>query len=260
MTFTVIPAIDLRAGRVVRLLQGDYGRCTEYPLDPLALAQTYAAAGAEWLHGVDLDGARSGTLENLPTLRRLASSGLRLQAGGGIRSEADIECLFEAGVSRVVVGSLAIREPQRVLRWLHQYGAERITLALDTRWREGAWRLPSGGWESEEKVTLDELLPRYVAAGARHLLCTDINRDGTLAGPNFALYAWLIKQVPGLAVQVSGGVRKLADLHEAQSCGAAGVILGRALLEGRFTLAEALAVVDSTATPASEASQEPTSC
>ncbi len=260
MTFAVIPAIDLRAGRVVRLLQGDYGRCTEYPLEPLALAQAYAAAGAEWLHGVDLDGARSGTLENLPTLRRLASSGLRLQAGGGIRSEADIERLFEAGVSRVVVGSLAICKPQQVMCWLGKYGAERITLALDTRWREGAWRLSSGGWESDEKITLDELLPRYVEAGARHLLCTDIDRDGMLTGPNIELLQHLRHAAPTLQVQVSGGVRKLADLREAQSCGAAGVILGRALLEGRFTLAEALAVVDSTVMPASAAGREPTSC
>ncbi len=260
MKFAVIPAIDLRAGRVVRLLQGDYGRCTEYPLDPLALAQSYLEAGAEWLHLVDLDGARSGRPENRHILHQLTATGLRVQAGGGIRNEADIERLFEAGASRVVVGSLAICEPQRVMRWLQQYGAERITLALDTRWREGAWRLTSAGWETAEKVTLNELLPQYAEAGARHLLCTDIDRDGTLAGPNIDLYTWLVEWVPRLAVQVSGGVGKLADLREAQSCGAAAVILGRALLEGRFTLAEAVAVADSTATLASEASREPTSC
>ncbi len=246
MNFAVIPAIDLRAGRVVRLMQGDYDRCTDYPLDPLAVAQSYAKAGAEWLHLVDLDGARSGSLENLDTLRRLASCDLRLQAGGGIRGKADIERLYEVGVTRVVVGSLAIRDPEHVMRWLGEYGAERITLALDTRRHEGAWRLFSAGWEQEEQVTLDTLLPRYVNAGARHLLCTDIARDGMLTGPNFEFYTWLVEQVPGLAVQISGGVRSLADVRKARTCGAAGVILGRALLEGRASIAEALAVADPT--------------
>lgn len=242
MNFAVIPAIDLRAGRVVRLMQGDYDRCTAYPLDPLAVAQSYAEAGAEWLHLIDLDGARSGSLKNLDPLRRLASCDLRVQAGGGIRGKADIERLYEVGATRVVVGSLAIRDPEQVMRWLGEYGAERITLALDTRWHEGAWRLFSAGWEQAEQVTLDTLLPRYIDAGARHLLCTDIARDGMLTGPNFEFYAWLVEQVPGLAVQISGGVHNLADVRKARACGVAGVILGRALLEGRVSMAEALAV------------------
>lgn len=238
--FTVIPAIDLRAGRVVRLYQGDYGRQTDYPVDPLALAGDYAAAGAAWLHVVDLDGARSGNLENLEVLSSLARTGLRLQAGGGVRGEDDVKRLQACGVERVVVGSVAVREPERVIDWLRDFGAGRLTLALDTRWRDGAWRLPSAGWLRDEEVTLDELAPRYASVGARHLLCTDIDRDGTLSGPNLSLQGHLKAIAPSLAVQVSGGACSVDDVRAARDAGAAGIVLGRALLEGRFTLREAL--------------------
>ena len=238
--FTVIPAIDLREGHVVRLYQGDYDRQTRYHVEPLALARSYAAAGARWLHVVDLDGARSGHLDNLRVLEQLAHAGLRLQAGGGVRDADDVQRLLDAGVERVVVGSLAVREPERVTGWLGDVGAGHLTLALDTRWRDGAWRLPSAGWTEDEAATLDELAPHYAAAGARHLLCTDIDRDGTLTGPNLALLAHLRSIAPALAVQVSGGVRALDDVRAARDAGAAGIVLGRALLEGRFTVGEAL--------------------
>ena len=239
-SFTVIPAIDLHGGHVVRLYQGDYERRTHYPVDPLALAHEYAAAGAQWLHVVDLDGARSGRLDNLRVLGMLANTGLRLQAGGGVRGEDDLKRLFDAGVARVVVGSLAVRDFERVAAWLKTYGPERLTLALDTRWRDGVRRLPSAGWTEDEDATLDELAPRYAAAGARHLLCTDIERDGTLSGPNLALLAHLRNLVPSLAIQVSGGVRAVDDVRRARDGGAAAIVLGRALLEKRFTLGEAL--------------------
>ncbi len=239
-SFTIIPAIDLRGGRVVRLYQGDYQQQTDYAVEPTALAHQYAAAGAAWLHVVDLDGARSGALDNLHTLMALARSGLQVQAGGGVRGELDVERLFQAGVTRVVVGSLAIREPQRVVDWIARYGAERVVLALDTRRRDGAWRLPSAGWTEDEPTTLDELVPQYAAAGARHLLCTDIDRDGTLTGPNLELLAHLTQLAPTFEVQVSGGARSIADVRAARAAGAGGIVLGRALLEGHFTLAEAL--------------------
>lgn len=240
MSFTVYPAIDLREGRVVRLYQGDYERQTEYAVDPLQLAHDYAAAGAEWLHVVDLDGARSGRFDNLPVLTALAGSGLRVQAGGGVRREDDLQRLFDAGVARVIVGSVAMRAPERVIAWLSRYGADRLTIALDSRLREGVWRLPSAGWTEDEAITLDELAPRYAKAGARHLLCTDIDRDGTLGGPNLELLDHLRKLAPELAVQVSGGVRAVEEVPQARDRGAAGIVLGRALLEGRFTLADAL--------------------
>jgi len=241
MTFTVIPAIDLRGGSVVRLKQGDYAQQTTYASDPRGVAARYAQAGATWLHLVDLDGARSGNLDNLAVIAAIAADGMAIQAGGGVREEADLQRLFDAGVRRVVLGSVAIRDPERVAGWLATYGAERLTLALDTRRIDGRWALPSAGWTEVEARTLDELAPWYAARGARHLLCTDIDRDGMLAGFNLDLYRHLAGTVPQLAVQASGGVRSLDDIRAAREAGAQGVILGRALLEGRFTVEEALA-------------------
>ena len=237
----IIPAIDLRAGKVVRLAQGDYARETRYPVEPAALAQTYAAAGAHWLHVVDLDGARSGALENLRVIQAIASTGLQVQAGGGVRSESDLQRLFDAGVARAVVGSVAVRDPEHVENWIARYGDERICIALDTRAdAAGWWTLPVKGWTEVASSGLDELACRYARVGARHLLCTDIDRDGMMSGPNFALYAHLREIVPELAVQASGGVRGLDDLRLLRDGGAAGAILGRSLLEGRVTLTEAL--------------------
>ncbi|MGB6144327.1 MAG: 1-(5-phosphoribosyl)-5-[(5-phosphoribosylamino)methylideneamino]imidazole-4-carboxamide isomerase [Rhodanobacter sp.] len=241
MNFDVIPAIDLRGGQVVRLKQGDYAQQTTYAADPRELAGRYADAGARWLHLVDLDGARSGRLDNLAVIAAIATDGMAIQAGGGVREEADLQRLFDAGVQRVVVGSVAVRDPARVAAWLAKYGAERLTLALDTRHAEGRWVLPSAGWTEVEARTLDELAPWYAARGARHLLCTDIDRDGMLAGFNLDLYRHLVTSVPQLALQASGGVRSLDDIRAARDAGANAVILGRALLEGSFTMAEALA-------------------
>lgn len=238
-----IPAIDLRDGKVVRLYKGDYAQQTTFDVDPLALAERYADAGASWLHVVDLDGARSGRFENLPTLAAIASAGrLRVQAGGGVRDEEGVKRLLDAGVSRVVVGSIAIREPETVAQWLATYGAERIVLALDTRFRDGEWKLPSAGWTADEARTLDDLVPFYADVGATHLLCTDIDRDGTMTGPNRALYRHLAMLAPTLEVQASGGVRSLDDVVALTLQGVSGVILGRALLQGEFTLEDAFDV------------------
>ncbi len=237
----IIPAIDLRAGCVVRLKQGDYAQETRYAPDPVALALDYATAGARWLHLVDLDGARSGELENLRVIAAIAVTGkLRVQAGGGVRDESDLNRLFDAGVARVVVGSVAVRDPAAVERWISEYGAERICVALDTRNEAGVWTLPSAGWTQSEGATLDELAPRYAAAGARHLLCTDIGRDGMLTGPNLDLYTHLAQIAPSLDVIASGGVRDVADVQALRAQKLAGVVLGRSLLEGKLTLAEAI--------------------
>ncbi|HEV7122186.1 MAG TPA: 1-(5-phosphoribosyl)-5-[(5-phosphoribosylamino)methylideneamino]imidazole-4-carboxamide isomerase [Rhodanobacter sp.] len=241
MRFDVIPAIDLCAGQVVRLKQGDYAQQTTYAVDPRELARRYAVAGAPWLHLVDLDGARSGNLDNLVVIESIAADGMAIQAGGGVRDEADLHRLFDAGVQRVVLGSVAIRDPERVAGWLASYGAERLTLALDTRRIDGRWTLSSAGWTEVETRTLDELAPWYAERGARHLLCTDVDRDGTLGGINLNLYRHLADSVPSVAVQASGGVRSLDDIRAARAAGAHAVILGRALLEGRFTVEDALA-------------------
>lgn len=242
MNFEVIPAIDLRGGRVVRLRQGDYARETTFANDPVELAQRYADAGARKLHVVDLDGARSGRFVNLAVVEKIADAcALEVQAGGGVRNSEDLQRLYSAGVARVVVGSVAVREPDTVAAWIATFGADRLVLALDTRRRGGDWYLPVHGWTEDSAVRLDTLATHYAQAGARHVLCTDIDRDGTLAGFNLDLYRALRRLAPGFEVQASGGACSLDDIRAARAAGVRGVILGRALLEGRFTLKEALA-------------------
>jgi len=243
MSFTVYPALDIRNGQVVRLLQGDYAQQTTYGDDPLPRARAFAAAGARWMHLVDLDAARAGGYTLAPLLAQVAATtALKVQTGGGVRGRDDVARILDAGASRVVIGSLAVREPERVLAWLREFGAERLTIALDTRQGEdGVWRLPVHGWTETADVTLDELAVRYAQAGMKHLLCTDIARDGMLSGPNLELYAHLSRLLPGVAVQASGGVRDVADVAAARVAGCAGAVLGKALLEGRLRLQEALA-------------------
>ena len=248
MRFTVYPAIDVRDGRVVRLAQGDYARETRYPADPLAQAMAYADAGAEWLHLVDLDAAREGGYTLQPLLRAIADDGrLQVQTGGGVRGTADAQRILDAGATRIVVGSLAVKEPQQVAGWLERFGAERIAVALDTRCdADGVWRLPVHGWTQGSGIELEVLLVHYARAGARHLLCTDIARDGMLNGPNIELYRRIAGMWPAFAVQASGGVREAVDVEAAREAGCAGIVLGRALLEGRFALAD---VLSDTASP-----------
>jgi len=242
MSFTVYPALDIREGRVVRLAQGDYARETRYGDDPLPRAQAFLAAGAQWMHLVDLDAARVGGYTLLPLLGTIAATGLKVQTGGGVRSRDDVSRLLDAGAARVVIGSLAVRDSASVLAWLEEFGGDRITVALDSRQdAEGIWRLPVHGWTETAADSLDTLAQRYAEAGLRHLLCTDIARDGMLSGPNLALYAHLRALAPSLQVQVSGGVRDLADVAAARASGCAGVVLGKALLEGRLVLEDALA-------------------
>jgi phosphoribosylformimino-5-aminoimidazole carboxamide ribotide isomerase len=241
--FTVYPAIDVREGRVVRLAQGDYARETTYGHDPLDTASRYAAQGAQWLHLVDLDAAKAGGYTLSPLLREIcAFTGLKVQTGGGVRSREDVLRILAAGASRVVVGSVAVQQPEQVLEWVAEFGVERITVALDARQDEqGVWRLPVHGWTETATATLDELAVRFASGGLKHLLSTDIARDGMLSGPNAALYAHLQAIAPSLQVQASGGVRDVADVAGAKRQGCAGIVLGRALLEGKLGLAEALA-------------------
>lgn len=235
---TLYPAIDVRAGRVVRLIKGDYAQETRYDEDPLALAQRYARNGATWLHLVDLDGARLGgyTLDALLTQIK-ATTGLHVQTGGGVRSEADVERLLQAGADRVVAGSLAVTQRHRVVQWIGRYGSSRITVALDVRCgADGRWWPAVDGWTGSGCETLSELMHFYSQVGLRHLLCTDISRDGTLSGPNVALYRLLREWAPRIAVQASGGVRDTNDCQALRAVGCSGIVLGRALLEGRITL------------------------
>lgn len=237
------PAIDLRHGNVVRLYQGDFDQEQRYANDPVELARSYAEAGANWLHVVDLDGARSGEGQNLAQISAIcAQTPMQVQAGGGVRNEAACERLFGAGVSRVVVGSTAISDPALVIGWIKRYGPERVVIALDALCDEiGIWHVQVSGWTAAATTTLHSALARYADAGAAHVLCTDISRDGTLRGPNVALYQDLGQRQPGIAVQASGGVSGLDDLAQLKGAGVAGVVIGKALLDGRFTMAQALA-------------------
>ena len=242
MSFTVYPAIDVRGGCVVRLRQGDYAQETRYEDDPFALATRYSEQGAQWLHLVDLDAARDGGYRLAPLLRSFRShANLHVQTGGGVRSEGDIEAILEAGAQRVVVGSLAVREPARVTAWLRTFGAEHLTIALDTRRDDdGEWRLPVHGWTESSTQTLFELAARYCDAGLRHLLCTDISRDGMLSGPSLELYGELRRRFPLLDIQASGGIRDAADVSATRAMGCAGAVLGKSLLDGRLALEDAL--------------------
>lgn len=243
MTMTIYPAIDVRGARVVRLARGDYDVQTLYEEAPLVLARRYSAAGAGWLHLVDLDAARAGGYSLTPLLESIRSeTALRVQTGGGIRSEAEVERVLGAGADRVVVGTAAVTKPSKVIGWIRRFGGERVAIALDTRRGvDGRWRLPVKGWTEDSPSTLDAVLDVYQDKGLKHLLCTDIERDGMLGGYNLKLYGWLQKRWPGLSVQASGGAASLDELAELRNAGVAGAVLGRALLEGRFTLPEALA-------------------
>jgi phosphoribosylformimino-5-aminoimidazole carboxamide ribotide isomerase len=170
---------------------------------------------------------------------------LQIQTGGGVRSEQDVRVLLDAGADRVVIGSLAVEDPVRVRGWLERFGSGHITIAMDARQdAAGRWRLPSRGWTADSGVTLEELLQAYANSGLRHLLCTDIQRDGMLAGPNTALYETVLRLAPAVRLQASGGVRDFDDVLAARAAGCSGIVLGKALLEGRFQLEDAIAGVE----------------
>jgi phosphoribosylformimino-5-aminoimidazole carboxamide ribotide isomerase len=239
----IYPAIDLRGGRVVRLTEGRFDQEKSYGDDPLAVAKDFAAAGATWLHVVDLDGAKDPTKRQTALVETLArSSGLHVQTGGGIRDESQIAALLAAGARRVIVGSVAVKQPTLIRDWLKKFGAEQIILSPDVRLdTDGTPRIAAAGWQESTGVALDDFLHGFLGAGLVHILCTDISRDGRLTGPNSALYAQLAKKFPALQIQASGGVSSLDDLRALQTTGAAGAIVGRALYEKKFTLKEALA-------------------
>jgi phosphoribosylformimino-5-aminoimidazole carboxamide ribotide isomerase len=232
----LIPAIDLRDGRCVRLLQGDFERETRYSFDPVELAVRYRDCGARWLHVVDLDGAKRGESVNLALIARMkAASGLEIQLGGGIRSRAGLEAALEIA-ARAVIGSLAVTEPETVGTWLEQLGGDRITLALDVRLDgDGTPSLATHGWTRASGLTLAAAIERYASHGLRHVLCTDIDRDGAMTGPNVDLYAGCVRRWPEIAFQASGGVRDAADLAALAAVGVAAAVSGKALLEGKLT-------------------------
>jgi phosphoribosylformimino-5-aminoimidazole carboxamide ribotide isomerase len=236
----LIPAIDLRAGRCVRLYQGQFDTETRYVTEPQELLRRYQTLGAPWVHVVDLDGAQEGVPANGSLIAALARQrAARLQVGGGIRAAYMIEALLNAGVARVVIGSAALERPVEVLGWLQRFGAERLCLAFDVRIDEaGDPRVHTRGWTCNSVLTLWDAIRVFPRDMLRHVLCTDIERDGALTGPNLALYRSAVSRLPHLAWQASGGVRDATDLAALARLGVAAAVSGKALLEERMTQEE----------------------
>jgi len=235
----VIPAIDLLDGTIVRLFQGDLDQVTQYARDPLELARQYADTGVRRLHVVDLNGARTGEPTNLPIIESLAAAGIEIQAGGGIRDLARLNALFDAGVARAVIGSLAVENRSEVTRWMSVVGAERVILAVDVRLDENHEpEVLTHGWQNSSGQLLWPLVDYYLEHGATEFLCTDIARDGTLQGPNLQLYTACATLFPHAEFTASGGVSNLADLEALDRTGITRVVTGKALLDGRLTLEE----------------------
>lgn len=224
----------------MRLYQGDFDQVTRYDSDPVELAQRYAASGASRLHLVDLDGARSGTPGNLGIVKRIAAlPGVAVQVGGGIRGIEAAESLLTAGAARVVIGSIAIADPDTVLGWISRLGPTRVVLAFDVRFTpHGEPEAVTHGWRQASGRTLWTLLERYAVCGVSEFLCTDVGRDGTLTGPNLALYRECVQRFPAARFTASGGLSGSADLEPLRSTGVAAVVTGKALLDGRLTLEE----------------------
>jgi len=236
----LIPAIDLKDGRCVRLLHGDFNRETRYDADPRTLLQKYRDLGADWLHVVDLDAARDGSFGNRAIIAELsAERAINLQVGGGLRNTAAVAQLLDLGIARVVIGSAAVNQVDQVRTWLNEFGSDRIALAFDVRLDEsGAPRVTTHGWQRQSELSLWSAVSNFADSGLKHVLCTDVGRDGALTGPNVALYREAVERHPHIDWQASGGVRNAQDLRDLDQAGAAAAISGKALLEELIPLEE----------------------
>ena len=236
----IIPAIDLREGKCVRLYKGDFAKVTTYSDDPAALARNYADSGFGYLHVVDLDGAQHGSQKNQNSVQSITrSTSMAVQLGGGIRDTATLDYWFAADVTRCVIGSMAVTNRELVKEWIRDYTSDKIVLALDVRIEnDGIPRLSTHGWTQTSAVSLWDALDAYTDCGLKHVLCTDISRDGALNGPNLDLYRELSQRYPRVELQASGGVRDIDDLKNIGSTGTGAAISGRALLDGRISQQE----------------------
>lgn len=235
MSLTIYPAIDMRGGKCVRLLQGDYDKEKVYGDSPFDMAKTFVEDGASWVHMVDLDGAKAGKPENDRYVIQAAKQlNANIQIGGGIRTEEDIHFYLDAGVSRVIIGSVAISNPKFAIEMIRKY-KERIVIGLDAK--DGF--VATNGWLNTSQATAVEVGKRFADVGAETFIFTDIATDGTLSGPNITATVQLA-QATGKEVIASGGVSSLADLKLINQAGIPGAIVGKAIYEGRFTVKEAL--------------------
>lgn len=237
--FQIYPAIDLRDGNCVRLFQGDYAQETIYGDSPVDMAKKFVDAGAQWIHMVDLDGAKDGVRINDQVVIEAAKLGANVQVGGGIRTREDIEHYLSNGVARVIIGSLAIRNPELAVSFIEEFGAERIVIGIDAKNGLAA----TEGWIETSGQAATEVADYFASKGAKHFIYTDIATDGTLAGPNIEANKSLAKSDKAQVI-VSGGIGSLEDVKNvkkaAEQSNIAGVIIGKALYENRFTLEEAL--------------------
>ena len=229
----IIPAIDCIDGKCVRLTQGDYAQKTVYHDDPLDVALEFERAGIKRLHLVDLDGAKAGKVVNWKVLERIAANtSLQIDFGGGIKTEEDLEKVLGAGAKWAVIGSLAVKEPERFMNWISVYGSQTFFLGADVRNE----KIAISGWkETTEKGVMD-FINEYKSKGIDYMFCTDISKDGKLEGPATELYQKIIEQNNDLRLVASGGVSKSEDLYELQRIGCNGVIIGKAIYENRISL------------------------
>ncbi|MGI2177119.1 1-(5-phosphoribosyl)-5-[(5-phosphoribosylamino)methylideneamino]imidazole-4-carboxamide isomerase [Shewanella frigidimarina] len=238
----IIPAIDLIDGQVVRLYQGDYDKQTTFDLSPLAQLQSYQAQGAKLLHIVDLTGAKAPNKRQTKLIAELAAGlDVDIQVGGGIRSEDQVAELLAIGVKRVVIGSLAVKEPELVKSWFVKYGSDAICLALDVNINDNGDKIVAvSGWQSGGGKSLESLVVEFETVGLKHALVTDISRDGTLTGANTELYTELAANYPNILWQASGGIATLDNVAAVRDSKASGIIIGKALLINQFTVEEAI--------------------
>ena len=228
----LIPAIDIIEGKCVRLTKGDYDTKKVYG-DPLDMAQQFEDLGVKRLHVVDLDGAKSKHVVNLATLKAITThTKLIVDFGGGIKTDEDLEKAYEAGAALVTAGSIAITEPERYLNWLHKYGADRLILGADVR----NGYVSINGWKEDSDVKLEDFLLRYMNEGTKNVLCTEISKDGTLAGPAVELYRSIMQRYPECHLIASGGVGSTTDILALEAAGIPAVVFGKAFYEGKIDL------------------------
>jgi len=242
----IIPALDVLQNQIVRLYQGKYDTAQFYPFQLDERLLSYQTSGATKLHLVDLEGARDPVKKQWQQIQAATSQlSVPYQVGGGIRSYEDVKQWLDAGASQVVIGSMAVDQQSQVSSWIKEFGAERFVIALDVNKTDTGWAPATHGWLSDAKVELFELVDFYAELGIIDFLCTDISKDGTMTGPSFALYEQLCAHNKNIKVQASGGVSSLADINRLVEIGVGGIILGKSLLDGAFTVEEALACYQS---------------
>ncbi len=229
----IIPAIDLIDGKCVRLVQGDFARKKIYHENPLEAAKMFENAGLKRLHIVDLDGAKRGKVANLKVLETIAAStNLTIDFGGGLKTGEDLEAVFDAGAQMASIGSVAVKEAEKFFAWLEKYGSEKILLGADVKGKN----LAINGWQTETEIEILPFLKEYFAKGVTQTFVTDISKDGLLEGSANELYAEILREIPTLKLIASGGVSKIEDVWELEKIGCSGVIIGKAIYEGKIKL------------------------